>query len=58
VGRFEAADSGLDGSKLGFGHEITVRRYWPVRKFDPIVFGFFNKRAAHAAIGAAQGYAA
>ena len=40
--------SGLDGSKPGFGHEIAVRRYRPVRKFGRLAFGFFDKRAAHA----------
>jgi hypothetical protein len=58
VRRFEKAESGLDGRKPRFGHEIAVRRYRPVRKFGRLAFGFFDKRAAHAAIGAAQGYAA
>ena len=48
VRRFETAESGLDGSKPSFGHEIAVRRYRPVRKFGRLVFGFFDKCAAHA----------
>jgi hypothetical protein len=48
VRRFETAESGLDGSKPGFGHEIAVRRYRPVRKLGRLIFGFFDKRAAHA----------
>jgi hypothetical protein len=30
-----------------FGHEIAVRRYWPVRKFGRIVLGFLDERTAH-----------
>jgi len=47
VRRLETAESGLDGSKPGFGHEIAVRRYQPVRKFGRIVLGFLDERAAH-----------
>ena len=56
--RFETAESGFDGSKPRFGHEIAVRRYRPIRKFGRLVFGFFDKGAAHAGYRAAQGYAA
>ena len=47
VRRLETAESGLDGRKPCFGHEIAVRRYRPVRKFGRVVLGFLDERAAH-----------
>ena len=45
--RLETAENCLDGRQPRFGHEIAVRRYWPVRKFGRIVLGFLDERTAH-----------
>jgi hypothetical protein len=37
VRRLEKVECGLDCCKLGFGYEIAVRRYRPVRKFGRLV---------------------
>jgi hypothetical protein len=47
VRRLETAENCLDGRQPRFGHEIAVRRYWPVRKFGRIVLGFLDERTAH-----------
>jgi hypothetical protein len=47
VHRLETAESGLNGRKPRFGHNIAVRRYRPVRKIGFVVLAFFDERAAH-----------
>ena len=52
--RFETGESSLDVGKSGFGHEIAVKRYKPVRKPGRVIVWFLDERAAHCGLPGAE----
>jgi hypothetical protein len=45
--RFKARESSLDLGQSGFGHEVAMKRYRPVRKSGFVAVCFPYERAAH-----------